>query len=582
MKEARVVVEGAKDARAVPWNLLIRACNRKGFWKDAIFSYKMMCELGVGADVFTYPSVLRACGEVFDLNLGKVIHGCVNKRGLEWDLYVWNSLIGMYVKCEAVDVAREVFDEMGERDVVTWNCMISGYASEGTWEKAFELLQLMPENVRVNTITWNTVLAGNLQMGNYVEVIRLISQMANDGLNVDYVTLVIGLKACSRVENVKVGKEIHGLAIRLGLNEIENITNALITMYSKGQNTNHAYVLFRMSLFRSLVTWNAMLTGFGHMGRVEEASLLLREMIFSCVRLNYVTVITMVLLSAHIENLRYGSGLHCFIIKRGFEGYQLVQNSLVDMYSKSGKMSDARKVFGIIRFRDKIPYTSLILGYGKLGQGITSLKLFDKMVTHGIDPDHITMVAILASCSHSGLVTQGQILFEKMVTVYGIIPKVEHFSCMVDLYCRAGLLKKAEEIIGKMPLKASAAMLATLIEACRVHGNIEIGERAAKKLLNMRSNDPSHYILIGNFYSYARFWPELAMVKSVMRDMGLRNSPSCSWLDKEYGLCRFKLDDMLNQQENSNLMLLGVLSDHMKDDCYAADEEKKYDEAVGG
>nr|CAD1838890.1 unnamed protein product [Ananas comosus var. bracteatus] len=136
LKEARVVVEGAKDARAVPWNLLIRACNRKGFWKDAIFSYKMMCELGVGADVFTYPSVLRACGEVFDLNLGKVIHGCVNKRGLEWDLYVWNSLIGMYVKCKAVDVAREVFDEMGERDVVTWNCMISGYASEGTWEKA--------------------------------------------------------------------------------------------------------------------------------------------------------------------------------------------------------------------------------------------------------------------------------------------------------------------------------------------------------------------------------------------------------------------------------------------------------------
>ncbi|XP_072974445.1 pentatricopeptide repeat-containing protein At1g71490 isoform X1 [Typha angustifolia] len=573
--EARAVVEGAKKLQTLPWNLLIWAYIRNGLWQDAIFSYKRMVELGVWVNKFTYPSVLRACGEIFELDLGREVHRRIGESVLEWDLCVWNSLVGMYAKCNELDTARKLFDGMVERDVITWNSMISGYALKGMWEEAFELLQLMPETSGVNTVTWNAVLVGNLQMGNYVEVIRLISQMGKGDSMIDFVTLVIGLKACSKVKNEKVGKEIHGLSTRLHCDRLENIINALITMYFRCRNTADAYILFRMSTIRSVVTWNSMLAGYRHMDQTEEASLIFREMIGSGVQPNYVTVLTMISLSARIANLQHGRELHCYIIKQRLEGYELVQNSLVDMYSKSGRISSAHRVFDTIRYHDKIPYTSLILGYGIQGEGTNSLKLFNEMISRGIEPDHITMVAILSACSHSGLVVEGQILFDKMVAVHGIIPRLEHFSCMVDLYSQAGLLRTAEEIIDRMPLQPSAAMLATLIEACRIHGNINIGERAAKKLLEMRSDNPSHYVVIQNMYASARCWQELAMVRSLMIKMGLRKGPSHSWLHLGYDLYPFQLEDNLKQQEHIIFMLLEGLSDHMRDVGFTCNEEVK-------
>ncbi|CAM0910755.1 unnamed protein product [Alopecurus aequalis] len=572
---ARAAVErAAGKARAFPWNLLIWSYASDRLWKDVIMAYDRMVALGVDADRFTYPSVLRACGELWEVTIGRKINQRILRSRYDLDMYVWNALVGMYVKCGELEDARRVFDEMAVRDVVSWNTMVSGYASAGMWAKAFELLQRVPG---ANIVTWNAVAAGNLKAGNYDEVIRLLSQMRNcHEPGVDSVSLLIGLKACGKRGYLRVGRELHGVAVRLYFDRLECVVNSLITMYSRCRMNSSAELLFRMCSVRSITAWNSQLAGFAFMDQVEEAYLLFKEMIGSGVCPNDVTILTMLSLVARFELLCHGRELHCYIVRHGLGGSKLLQNSLVDMYSKSRRIGASRIVFDQMEHRDKHAYTSLILGYGMQREGHVSLKLFDEMIANSIEPDHVTMVAILSACSHSGLVTKGQLLFAKMYAVFGTAPRVEHFSCMVDLYSREGLLKMAEEMIDKMPFQPTAAMLATLVEACLIHGNTEIGEQAAKKLLAMRTNNPGHHKLISNMYISAKCWPELASVRSLMSTMELTMIPSHSLLESEYDVCLLEQDDCLNHGAP------GDLSDRITDTDSSSSEEVKNCEAFGG
>ncbi|KAF8668446.1 hypothetical protein HU200_052260 [Digitaria exilis] len=572
---ARAAVEiAAGKARAFPWNLLIWGYAERGMWADVVRAYGRMPALGVGADRFTYPSVLRACGELRDAAIGRGIERRIERWMYGLDMYVWNALVGMYAKCGELEDARRVFDGMPARDVVSWNAMVSGYASAGMWGEAFELLQQVPG---ANIVTWNIVAAGNLKAGNYDEVVRLVSQMrSSQGPGLDFMTVVIGLKACGRNGYLRIGRELHGVAVRLCFDRLERVECSLITMYSRCQMMSSSYCLFRACSVRSMATWNSLLAGFAFMDQVEEAVLLFREMIESSFFPNDVTLLTMLSLSARVGHLCHGREMHCYILKHGLSASNLLQNSLVDMYSKSGQMEAARRVFDQTQCQDRHAYTSLILGYGMQREGLLSLKLFDEMIANNIKVDHVTMVAVLSACSHSGLVTQGQLRFAEMIDVFGIEPRVEHFSCMVDLYCREGLLRMAEEIINKMPFQPTAAMLATLIEACRIHGKTEIGDRAAKRLLAMRTNNPGHYKLVANMYISAKRWPELAKVRSLMSTMELNMIPTHSLLESEYDISLVEQDYFLNRSTP------GGLSDDMTDTDFSSSEEVKFTEAFGG
>lgn len=489
-------------------------------------------------------------------------------------MYVWNALVGMYAKCGELEDARRVFDGMPARDVISWNAMVSGYASASMWGEAFELLQQAPG---ANIVTWNVVAAGNLKAGNYDEVMRLVSQMrSSHSPGLDFVTVMIGLKACGRNGYLRIGRELHGVAVRLCFDRLERVECSLITMYSRCQMISSAFRLFRTCSLRSVATWNSLLAGFAFMDQVEEAMLLFRKMIESAVVPNDVTVLTMLSLGARFGHLCHGREMHCYILKHGLTGSNLLQNSLVDMYSKSRQMAAAHRVFDQMQCQDRHAYTSLILGYGMQREGLVSLELFDKMIANNIKVDHVTMVAVLSACSHSGLVTQGQLRFAEMIDVFCIAPRVEHFSCMVDLYCREGLLKMAEEMINRMPFQPTAAMLATLIEASGIHGKTEIGDRAAKRLLAMRTNNPGHYKLIANMYISAKRWPELAKVRSLMSGMELNMIPTHSLLESEYGECPVEQDYCLNRS------MPGCLSDDMTDTDFSSSEEVKFNEAFGG
>uniref|UniRef100_A0A5B7BVB7 Pentatricopeptide repeat-containing protein n=1 Tax=Davidia involucrata TaxID=16924 RepID=A0A5B7BVB7_DAVIN len=575
LSDAHIITETSNILHPLPWNLLISSYVRNGFRGKALSTYKQMVNKGIDPDNFTYPSVLKACGEELNLDLGRVVHKLIDGSCLEWSLFVQNALVSMYGRCGEVDVARKMFDKMPEKDAVSWNSMITGYASKGMWEEAFELFESMQvEDIELNIITWNTIAGGCLRIGNYKGALELLSQMRTYGIHLDSVAMIIGLGACSHIGKLKLGKEIHGFAIRSCCDGFDNVKNTLITMYSRCNDLRRAYILFRLIEARSVITWNSIISGYTHWDRSEEASFLFREMLLSGVEPNYVTIASILPLCARVANLQHGKEFHCYITRReGFKDYLLLWNALVDMYARSGKILEARRLFDLLSKKDEVTYTSLISGYGMQGEGLAALKLFEEMKRFQIKPDHVTMVAVLSACSHSGLVSQGQMLFEKMPSVYGITPRLEHYACIVDLFGRAGLLKKAKEVITRMPYRPSPAMWATLIGACRIHGNTEIGEWAAEKLLELRPENPGYYVLIANMYAAAGCWNKLVKVRVFMRDLGVKKAPGCTWVDAGTGYSPFLVEDTSNPQADEIYPLLGGLTTQMKAAGYVASED---------
>ncbi|KAI9199036.1 hypothetical protein LWI28_026327 [Acer negundo] len=581
--DTRIVVETSSVSNTLPWNLLISLYNRNGLFGETLSAYKRMVDRGIVADKFTYPSVLKACGEILDLGFGREVHRAIDAGSDEWDLFVQNALVAMYGRFGEAGVAHCLFDKMPVRNTVSWNTMISIYASKGMWEQAMELFEKMLEqDVEVNIITWNTIAGGCLRKGNFNSALRLISQMVLCGAYLDPVAIIIGLGACSHIGAIKLGKQIHSYVICSSYDKYDNVRNALITMYARCQDLERAYMMFLLVEEKSIITWNSMLSGFSHMDRSEEASFLFREMLLSGIEPNYVTIASILPLCARVANLQHGKEFHCYITRRQiFKDCLLLWNALVDMYARSGKVVEAKRVFDSMSTRDEVTYTSLIAGYGVQGDGETALKLFDEMIKFQINPDHVTMVAVLSACSHSGLVIEGQMLFEKMSTVYGIIPRLEHFSCMVDLYGRAGLLNKAKGIITKMPYKPTVAMWATLLGACRIYGKTDTGEWAAGKLLEMKHENSGYSELIANMYAASGRQDKLAEVKTSMRDLGVKKAPGCSWVDVGTGFSSFLVGDTSNLQSGEIYPVLGGLTELMNAAGYVCSEDSEDENSRG-
>uniref|UniRef100_A0A0R0LFR6 Pentatricopeptide repeat-containing protein n=1 Tax=Glycine max TaxID=3847 RepID=A0A0R0LFR6_SOYBN len=553
--DAQFVTESSNTLDPLHWNLLISAYVRNRFFVEALCVYKNMLNKKIEPDEYTYPSVLKACGESLDFNSGVEFHRSIEASSMEWSLFVHNALVSMYGKFGKLEVARHLFDNMPRRDSVSWNTIIRCYASRGMWKEAFQLFgSMQEEGVEMNVIIWNTIAGGCLHSGNFRGALQLISQMRTS-IHLDAVAMVVGLSACSHIGAIKLGKEIHGHAVRTCFDVFDNVKNALITMYSRCRDLGHAFMLFHRTEEKGLITWNAMLSGYAHMDKSEEVTFLFREMLQKGMEPSYVTIASVLPLCARISNLQHGKDLRT--------------NALVDMYSWSGRVLEARKVFDSLTKRDEVTYTSMIFGYGMKGEGETVLKLFEEMCKLEIKPDHVTMVAVLTACSHSGLVAQGQSLFKRMINVHGIVPRLEHYACMVDLFGRAGLLNKAKEFITGMPYKPTSAMWATLIGACRIHGNTVMGEWAAGKLLEMMPDHSGYYVLIANMYAAAGCWSKLAEVRTYMRNLGVRKAPG--FVGSEFS--PFSVGDTSNPHASEIYPLMDGLNELMKDAGYVHSEE---------
>jgi len=242
---------------------------------------------------------------------------------------------------------------------------------------------------------------------------------------------------------------------------------------------------------------------FGHVKRGEghKALELFQKMQQEGVQPDTITYVGVLNACASIMALEEGRHAHEQIIQSGCESDVFVGSSLVDMYAKCGSMEDACRVFNSMRSHDVFSWNALLGGFAMHGQGKEALVHFERMCEEGVHPGDVTFVCLLSACSHAGFVDEGLHFYALMTTVYRIPAKLEHCTCMVDLLGRAGHLQEAENIIQGMPCKPDAAVWITLLGACRIHGNLEMGERVAKRVLELEPKNAAGYVMLSNLYA---------------------------------------------------------------------------------
>lgn len=387
------------------------------------------------------------------------------KQGLEEDLFVANTLVDMYAKFGLLTHAQKVFDTLSVRDAISWNVLLTGYAEHGHGEEAlscFEQMQL--ENISPNCVSF-----------------------------------VCALKACGSLGAIDKGQELHGMIESKGLETDLVIGSTLVDMYGKGGLLAKARGVFDKLLVRDKVVWNALMAGYVEAGNGEEALLCFEQMLQEGISPDFVTLICISKACGIIGAFAKSGKVLCMIRGEGLEGNLMVGTSLIDMYARCGMLASAHEVFEKLSVQETVSWNALMAGYAQLGESEMVFLIFERM-DETTKPDQVTFLNVLNVCSHAGLVKKSQMYFEAMSRTYGIVPILEHHTCMVDLFGRAGQLDKVEAMLKIMPYHPDVAVWHSMFSACRIRGNMELGREAFDHAVRLGEIDAASYISLQNLY----------------------------------------------------------------------------------
>lgn len=304
--------------------------------------------------------------------------------------------------------------------------------------------------------------------------------------------------------------------------------NIVITHYTKRGQMDVARELFDLMPERSIRSWTAMIAGYVQWNNPQEAIRLFHQMEAENVSPNEVTVVAVLAACADLGALDLGERIHEYARNCGFHKNVRVCNTLIDLYIKCGCVDKAREVFDVMEERTVVSWSAMIGGHAMHGQGEEALELFSRMIGAGVKPNGVTFVGILHACSHMGLLPEGRRFFASMTEDYGIRPEIEHYGCMVDLLSRAGLLQEALDFIRKMPTEPNSVIWGALLGGARVHKNIDMGELAIQHLVELDPLNDGYYVVLSNIYAAAERWEDVARMRSMMKNQGLKKTPGWS------------------------------------------------------
>lgn len=579
MGSAGYVFKQIPKPDSVSWTAIIVRYHQMGYYGNALNMFLEMIKDGVIPNQYTITSVLSSCANMRDLSLGRKVHSFVVKHGIGSYVPVANSLFNMYVKTGDFLRARIVFDRMRIRNVSSWNCMISLHMQSGNVILARQQFDQMDER---NIVSWNSIITGYNQEGYHHEALALFSEMLKDrSLEPDKFTLASVLSACAGIENLKLGKQIHAYMIKTEFCIFGAVENSLITMYSKCGGVEIARTIIQKNgitnlnviastalmdgyvklgdvspareIFDSLrdsdvVAWTAMIVGYEQNGLNDDAVTLFRLMLKEGPSPNSYTLAAMLSVISSLASLHHGKQIHAFAIRSSEFSSASVSNALITMYAKAGSITHAKRVFYIHRYRDTVMWTSMIIALAQHGYGQEAIELFEEMLASGIKPDHITYVGVLVACSHVGLVEEGKSYYNMMQTVHNIPPTNSHYSCMIDLLGRAGLLQEAQDFMEKMCTEPDNIAWGSLLASCKVHKNVELAKVAAEKLLILDPDNSGAFAALANVYSASGRWAEAAKVRKSMKEKGVKKDQGLSWLELKHEVHVFGADDVLHPQ----------------------------------
>ncbi|RYQ86872.1 hypothetical protein Ahy_B10g106486 [Arachis hypogaea] len=650
VSEATKIFEEIDQPNIVSWTSLMVAYADNGYTKEVLNIYQNLRRQEVPCNQNTMAIVIRSCGMLDDRTLGYQILGDVIKSGLDTNISVANSLISIFGNFECVEEASCVFDNMLERDTISWNSIITASAHNGRCEESLgHLVRMRHDQMEINYITissllsvcgsaqnlrwgrglhgllvksglesnagnfedsefhnlivgnalvtiygkfglmdeaqkvhkimperdevtWNALIGGHADNKEPNAAIKAFHLLREEGVSVNYITVVNLLSACLASDDLlEHGMPIHAYIIRAGFELDTYVQSSLITMYAQCGDLDTSNYIFYALANKNSSTWNAILSANAHYGPGEEALKLFVHMRNGGVLLDQFSFSVALAIIGNLTVLDEGQQLHSLIIKLGFDSNDYVLNATMDMYGKCGEIDDVFKILPQPRNRSRRSWNILISALARHGFFQQAREVFHEMVDMGLRPDHVTFVSLLSACSHGGLVDEGLAYFSSMTDEYGVPTGIEHCTCIIDLLGRAGRLAEAEAFIDKMPVAPNDLVWRSLLAACKIHGNLELGRRAADRLFELDSLDDSAYVLYSNVCASSRRWGDVENVRRQMESNKVKKKPACSWVKLKNKVTSFGMGEQFHPQTTQINRKLDELRKIIKEAGYVAD-----------
>ncbi|KAM7472293.1 hypothetical protein LguiA_010476 [Lonicera macranthoides] len=529
-----------------------------------IHGYVIRCALE--SNLLVCNSLITMYSKTGNLEQARTVFDSMENR----DLSSWNSIISGYTLVGNLNEAGKLFIEMRtsevKQDIVTWNSLLSGHFIHGFYQEVLAILQRMqvsgfkPNSSSIISVLQaiselgflnfgkeihGYVLRNRLDYDTYVGTSLVDMYVKNDSLPNAHATFD-GMKkrnifAWNSLISGYAYKGHFEDALRL-LNRMENegivpdlVTyNGLVSGYSMWGHVKEALATIRRikvaGLTPNVVSWTALISGCSRNGKYEYALKLSIQMQQEGINPNSATISSLIRACAGLSFLNKGKEIHCLSIRNGLIEDAFVATALIDMYSKCGSLKNAYEVFRKIQNKTLASWNSMIMGLAIYSLGKEAIALFNEMRELGFKPDAITFTALLSSCKHSGLINQGWRFFNSMKKDYGIIPTIEHYSCMVDLLGKAGYIDEAWEFIKTIPIEPDGAICGALLGSCRTHGELDLAKIAANELFKLEPHNPSNYVLMMSSYTMSNQLEEVDHIRDLMNDKGVKTGRVWSWI----------------------------------------------------
>ncbi|KAK4855379.1 hypothetical protein QYF36_006656 [Acer negundo] len=473
------------------YNFLIRGYSSAGLGEEAILLYLELVGSGLFPDKFTFPFVLSACAKSLACSEGAQVHGAIVKMGFEGDVFIANSLIHFYGECGEIDYGRKVFDEMSERNVVSWTSLICGCARTDKPKEAVDLFfHMVEEGVRPNSIT-----------------------------------MVCVISACAKLQDLELSERVCAYIDESEMKVNTLMVNALVDMYMKCGAVDTVKRFLDECVDRDLVLCNTVMSNYVRLGLAREALSVLDKMLLHGPRPDRVTMLSAISASAQLGDLLCGRWCHGYVLRIGLEGWDSICNAMIDMYMKCGKQEMACRIFYGKSNKTVVSWNSLIAGFIRNGDvekawGIfeempdkdlvswntvlgaylqesmfeEAIELFRVMQREGITADRVTMVAVASACAYLGVLDVAK-------WIYTYIKKSEIHCDMqletafVDMFARCGDPQSAMQVFDKMEKRDVSAWTAA-IEVTTMKGNGEQAVELFNKMLK-QGVKPDAVVFVG-------------------------------------------------------------------------------------
>ncbi|KQK12164.2 pentatricopeptide repeat-containing protein At2g27610 [Brachypodium distachyon] len=544
---AKGVFDRMESPDVVGYTSLVSAFCRSGEFELAVDTLHQMLRQGVEPNEHTMASILGSCCPFV---LGEQVHAYMIKAmGLHsQSMYASSALIDFYSRNSEFDMAKAVFNNLHCKNVVTWCSMMQLHIRDGRPEDA---LQVFDDMISEGVVEPNEF------------------------------AFSIALGACG---SIALGRQLHSSAIKRNLTSDLRVSNALLSMYGRICHVQELEAVLKDIENPDIVSWTTAISANFQNGFSEKAIALLSMLHSRGLMPNDYAFSSALSSCADLALLDQGRQFHCLALKLGCDLKICTGNALINLYSKCGQIAPAKLAFDVMDHRDVTSWNSLIHGYAQHGDASMALQVFGEMRSiRGTEPDESSFLGVLAACNHAGMVNEGVALFRAIAShsQHGATPSPSHYACVVDMMGRSGRFDDALRLVEEMPFRPGALIWKTLLASCRLHGNLETGELAAERLMELseggEDRDSASYVLMSGIHAMRGEWRDAYRVRRRMDEAGVRKEAGCSWVEVHNEVHTFVARDKSHPDSASIYQILWELFDAMQDTACDAEDAELFD-----